>query len=156
MKRILAIITVFTAIAAAGAAPAAADEFGCKVLLCVSNPGGPRQFAECEPIINSLENMLKDHKPWPTCEEASSSYGYEPYYSCEEAYGSDYHDYSGKCRKKLAVVDWTGGGGGFPKMYDYKPRRWREDPYYVDIEGAPERHYFSLFGRTAPPIGAVP
>lgn len=53
---------------------AAASEYGCKVLLCMSNPGGPTQYGECVPPINQLWSDLAHGRPFPTCEEAPGSY----------------------------------------------------------------------------------
>jgi hypothetical protein len=47
--------------------PAKADDWGCKVVLCLSNPGGPTQFAECRPPIEKLWKHLRKGRPFPTC-----------------------------------------------------------------------------------------
>lgn len=63
---------------------ARADDWGCQVLLCLSNPGGPIQFAECVPPVQRLWNETARGRSFPTCNgvgfQASRS-GYEPY-SC--------------------------------------------------------------------------
>ncbi len=33
---------------------ARAEEWGCQVILCLSNPGGPTQYGECRPPIEKL------------------------------------------------------------------------------------------------------
>ncbi|PDS59881.1 hypothetical protein CO663_07975 [Rhizobium anhuiense] len=73
---------------------AQANEWGCEVILCLSNPGGPTQFAECRPPIEKLWRELAEGHSFPTCSGAtfhSSRPGYEPYY-CESGYRlqSDY------------------------------------------------------------------
>ena len=45
-----------------------ASEYGCKVLLCLANPGGPKQYSECVPPINQLWNDLSHGDPFPTCD----------------------------------------------------------------------------------------
>lgn len=54
------------------AACAHADDYGCKVLLCLSNPAGPRAVAECRPPIDRLlrEQARRHPPPFPRCEEA--------------------------------------------------------------------------------------
>ncbi|OYZ89972.1 MAG: hypothetical protein B7Y01_03200 [Xanthobacter sp. 17-67-6] len=67
---------------------ARADDWGCQVLLCLSNPGGPMQFAECVPPVQRLWNELARGRPFPTCNGVglqTSRPGYEPY-SCETGY----------------------------------------------------------------------
>jgi hypothetical protein len=52
--------------------PARADDWGCQVLLCMSNPGGPTQFAECVPPIERLWRHLRRGGSFPTCDMAGS------------------------------------------------------------------------------------
>jgi hypothetical protein len=57
-----------------GASIAGASDFGCRVLLCFSNPAGPTAVAECVPTYNKLiSEMSKGDFNWPTCEEAEAS-----------------------------------------------------------------------------------
>lgn len=47
---------------------AQADNWGCEVLLCLSNPNGPTAVAECKPPIEKLWKELAKLKPkFPTC-----------------------------------------------------------------------------------------
>jgi hypothetical protein len=50
-------------------APAAASDWGCQVLLCLSNPGGPTQYAACVPPISKLWDQLATDHPFPSCTE---------------------------------------------------------------------------------------
>lgn len=73
---------------------AQANEWGCEVILCLSNPGGATQFAACRPPIQKLWRELAEGHSFPTCSGVgfrSSRPGYEPYY-CETGYRleSDY------------------------------------------------------------------
>ncbi|KVW76219.1 hypothetical protein [Burkholderia ubonensis] len=45
-----------------------ADEWGCQVMLCLSNPGGPEQYTECEPPIERLWAALRHGDPLPSCD----------------------------------------------------------------------------------------
>ncbi|MET3523943.1 hypothetical protein [Mesorhizobium abyssinicae] len=67
---------------------AQADEWGCQVILCLSNPGGAMQYAECRPPINKLWRWLAKGRSFPTCRGVrfqSSRPGYDPYY-CNEGF----------------------------------------------------------------------
>ena len=67
---------------------ARADDWGCQVILCLSNPGGPTQYAECVPPIHKLWRELARGHAFPTCSGAgfrTSRPGYEPYY-CDTGY----------------------------------------------------------------------
>ncbi|WP_132536719.1 hypothetical protein [Rhizobium sp. PP-F2F-G48] len=60
-----------------------ADDWGCEVILCLSNPGGPMQFGECRPPIEKLLHHLAKGRSFPTCSGAgfsASAPGYEPYF----------------------------------------------------------------------------
>jgi hypothetical protein len=46
---------------------------GCKVLLCLASPGGPREFAACVPPINDLFRSLAMGNPFPTCAMVGNS-----------------------------------------------------------------------------------
>lgn len=67
---------------------ARADDWGCQVLLCLSNPGGPTQYAACVPPIQRLWSELAKGGAFPTCSGVgfrTSQPGYQPY-SCEDGY----------------------------------------------------------------------
>ena len=49
---------------------ASADQWGCEVLLCLSNPAGPTAVKECEPPIRRLWDHLRDGNEFPTCDMA--------------------------------------------------------------------------------------
>lgn len=89
MKRLSLILCLITA---SFGLSAQASEYGCKVLLCLSNPkdnGGPLGVAECVDPVRQLYKDLSKGKPFPTCTLADgndgSSYarqGYDPYDLC--------------------------------------------------------------------------
>jgi hypothetical protein len=45
-----------------------ADDWGCQVLLCLSNPRGPEQYSACVPPIEKLWSALRHGDPFPTCD----------------------------------------------------------------------------------------
>ncbi|MBN3786565.1 hypothetical protein [Burkholderia sp. Ac-20353] len=45
-----------------------ADDWGCQVMLCLPNPGGPEQYGECVPPIEKLWRALRHGDPFPTCD----------------------------------------------------------------------------------------
>jgi len=72
--RVLLIAVLF----ASAAAPIHASDYGCKVLLCLSNPasnGGPKGVAECVPAINQLFHDLRKGRPFPSCDLADGNDG---------------------------------------------------------------------------------
>ena len=52
-----------------------ADDYGCKVLLCLSNPNGPKAVSECVLPINQLFYDLTHRRPFPRCDQASAPNG---------------------------------------------------------------------------------
>lgn len=69
-----------------------ASEYGCKVLLCLSDPRGPTTESECVPPIHQLYRDLEKGRPFPTCDmsdgnDGSQNYAkevYDPYDPCPE------------------------------------------------------------------------
>lgn len=45
-----------------------ADDWGCQVLLCLSNPGGPELYSACVPPIERLWSALRHGDCFPTCD----------------------------------------------------------------------------------------
>jgi hypothetical protein len=67
---------------------ARADDWGCQVILCLSNPGGATQYAECRPPVEKLWRELAKGHSFPSCSGAgfqASEPKYEPYY-CDAGY----------------------------------------------------------------------
>ena len=56
------------------AMPARADEFGCTVLLCLSNPAGWASVKECVAPVQKLLNVLRGRGAF-FCDTGSSSFG---------------------------------------------------------------------------------
>ena len=55
--------------------PAIADDWGCEVLLCLSNPAGPTAVEQCKPPIHRLWDHLRHGHEFPTCDIAKSDKG---------------------------------------------------------------------------------
>lgn len=135
-----------------------ADDFGCKVLLCLASPGGPMQYEECRPTIRKLYNRLYNRKPFPKCDMESGSgvnveQGIERCVPCEEAYGEGYAEATvyvevgdgGSqraekiCRKfirtdrKYVCADETGCRWVERNVYSDMPIKYRREPYYVEV-----------------------
>lgn len=52
--------------------PNARSNWGCEVLLCLSNPGGPLEFVECHDPIKKLYRHLRKGRGFPSCELAGT------------------------------------------------------------------------------------
>lgn len=50
-----------------------ASDWGCQVLLCLSNPGGPTQYSACVPPITKLYETLAMGGGFPSCSEGGMS-----------------------------------------------------------------------------------
>ncbi|QVN18973.1 hypothetical protein [Burkholderia pyrrocinia] len=61
----LSLMTVWSVVAPT---LARADDWGCQVLLCLANPGGPEQYAQCVPPIEKLWSALSHGDPFPSCD----------------------------------------------------------------------------------------
>jgi len=74
---LLKTIGLIAAAAAFAISPSAlrADDglWPCEILLCLSNPGGAGEFAQCLPPIRKLPAHLASLKPFPVCREAGVS-----------------------------------------------------------------------------------
>jgi hypothetical protein len=79
-------------------ANAQADEWGCQVILCLANPGGPGQYAQCEPPIERLWRALRRGDPFPTCDVAPGS--------SQATFASNIFAGAGYCREDLLY--WGG------------------------------------------------
>ena len=61
-------LTLFAGTSVLALGVAHADDWGCQVLLCLSNPGGPEQYGACVPPIERLWSALRHGDPFPTCD----------------------------------------------------------------------------------------
>lgn len=135
---------------------ARADEWGCQVILCLSNPGRPTQYAECRPPIHKLWRELAKGHSFPTCPSAgfrTSRPKYEPYY-CDDGYRlttrygdrgleascistspqtvSNAECYSGNDRITSATWRWSEGRRECQRYVSTRPNV-RPKPHYIDM-----------------------
>lgn len=89
---------IFSAVGASAAllfatTPAKADDWGCEVLLCLSNPAGPMAVAACVPPIQRLYRAIFKPRPdpFPTCDMAVNVKGQRSYATPQ------YNDYYDPC-----------------------------------------------------------
>lgn len=68
LRRWLPALALFAATSILAPDLAHADDWGCQVLLCLSNPGGPEQYRACVPPIEKLWSALRHGDPFPTCD----------------------------------------------------------------------------------------
>jgi len=67
MQRATFIVTTFVLGMTAPPAPAHANDLGCQVLLCLSNPGGATQYAQCVAPMTKLWQRLATGGAFPVC-----------------------------------------------------------------------------------------
>ncbi|MEK6291347.1 MAG: hypothetical protein V4793_08145 [Paraburkholderia tropica] len=68
LRRCAIVLAAFVGASIVAPAIARADDWGCQVILCLSNPGGPEQYAQCVPPIERLWTALRHGDPFPTCD----------------------------------------------------------------------------------------
>ncbi|WP_408580426.1 hypothetical protein [Burkholderia ubonensis] len=138
----------FVASLFAGAGHASASDFGCTVLLCLSNPasnGGPKGVAECVAPITKLFDDLAHFRPFPTCDFADGNDG--------SSYAKQLTDAYDPCPAPLKAAvrrSWVAEG----KRNGKKPQ-WQMGPWggYVynsadlyDMTVKPQQSEALLFG----------
>ncbi|TDN67178.1 hypothetical protein [Paraburkholderia sp. BL10I2N1] len=69
------VLVVLIAASVFASEPACADDWGCQVFLCLSNPGGPEQYVECVPPVEKLWSALRHGDPFPACESGAGGSG---------------------------------------------------------------------------------
>lgn len=74
-KRLLLLIVAVSGMLSFLPATAVASQYGCTVVLCLSNPNGPEAVAECIDPIQQLRRDLRRGLSFPSCEDAESSGG---------------------------------------------------------------------------------
>nr|WP_225165612.1 hypothetical protein [Ensifer sp. IC4062] len=158
MKNLLAVLALLNASSSylISGSNARANDWGCRVVLCLSNPGGPTQYNECRPPIQKLWRELAKGHAFPTCSGVgfhTSRPGYEPYY-CDDGfrlttrYGerglearcvsttpqivSDNHCRSGSTGTRSSGWRWNGGERQCRRHVTTWPRL-RSQPRYVDV-----------------------
>jgi hypothetical protein len=67
-QRFPAVVVGVTMFISMASMPAQADDHGCTVLLCLSNPAGPMAVADCVSPIKKLYRDLLRGRAFPTCD----------------------------------------------------------------------------------------
>ncbi|WP_251007974.1 hypothetical protein [Sphingobium sp. BHU LFT2] len=67
IRKAIGVVATAAICSALAPAPAKASDYGCQVLLCLSNPGGATQYSQCVPPITKLWRQLATGKAFPTC-----------------------------------------------------------------------------------------
>lgn len=120
---------------------ARADDWGCTVLLCLANPGGPTQYAACVPPVTRLWQHLKRGGGFPTCSAAGSStspVGYDPYEPCQDGYVLRELGRDGSAQpacvssKPVRECDRT---DDTCQPHDIQAVRHRAQPNFIDVTG---------------------
>jgi hypothetical protein len=154
----LSYVIAFTTLVGVGTvAPAKADDYGCQVLLCLSNPAGAMAVAQCVPPITKLYEDLAKGRPFPTCTGGggveTSAPVYDPYF-CSPSFvlaqdrGQSYCisptrtqtvDCPAEGDETTANLPFGGpvrtveNGGAVCKDYQYSTVQRYEKPRYLDV-----------------------
>ncbi|WP_223215859.1 hypothetical protein [Rhizobium herbae] len=134
-----------------------ADDWGCEVILCLSNPGGATQYAECRPPVEKLWRELAKGHSFPSCSGVgfqASRPRYEPYY-CDAGYrlttrygdrgqeascvsttpqtvaSSECYSHGGNAGFSSSW-HWNGGGRQCQRYVTIRPHV-RSQPHYIDV-----------------------
>ena len=156
MLRCSRLVCAALAVMGIPASPVGASEWGCQVILCLSNPGGPTQFDECRPPIEKLWKHLRKGRSFPTCSGSDFSVSkpnYDPY-RCEGDLQLVQDDSGVMCRSAERTQESTNCGANTPegfegrhstaqitvdgdnyacRDYAYAPAIPQEKPNYVDV-----------------------
>jgi hypothetical protein len=128
--RIPLFLAVFSGVLVAGAVmsskEARADQWGCEVLLCMSNPAGPTAVSQCVTPMERFYSVLKHSGSRPTCPESgwSGNIGYQPL-TCPDGFDLTRSDVG----QGLQPVCESATGAT-------RPVEQRSQPYYADIPQA--------------------
>lgn len=137
---------------------AQASDWGCRVLLCASNPAGWQNISECRPPMIKLIRCLAKTNPcsWPTCPEAGTGGpGFEPFAACPAGTTPGQSGREGgfvaaangsSCGRNTGVRTTRDGDSDEQWIITGRPRN--PNPYYFDIPnsntGQTERFRFNL------------
>lgn len=99
------------------------DDWGCQVLLCISNPSGATQYAACRPPIERLSSHLARGRSFPVCSGVGFTAiqpRHQPYY----------------CDAGFRLVGRSGGRGhGEVTCLSTQPRPVSNDSCRIDDSG---------------------
>lgn len=91
-----------------------ADDWGCEVLLCLSNPAGPTAVSQCIPPIRKLWRSLARGHAFPTClmnnsQEQNARHDWASPRNCPPGYLSQDEDGTYYCRMRGVVTVFANG-----------------------------------------------
>lgn len=141
LSRVLAVFSV--SCAATFSSAAHADDWGCEVLLCLSNPAGPTAVSQCVPPIKRLYAAIFKWKPdpFPTCAMATSANGTRSYANVE------YNNYYDPCPAGTsALSSGRNAVQGTPDQVQAQNSAgwWRNGPFMSFSVGIGEGSYSNL------------
>ncbi|WP_370051197.1 hypothetical protein [Sinorhizobium fredii] len=114
---------------------ARADDWGCEVILCLSNPGGATQYAPCRPPIHRLWRELARGHAFPTCSSVgfrASRPRYEPYY----------------CNEGFRLTTRTNDRGNEASCISMTPQTVsKSECYYGEAGGVPSSRWYRASGQ---------
>lgn len=103
---------------------ASADDWGCEVLLCLSDPRGPTTESECRPPIEKLWEHLAKGRSFPTCSLAGNAS------SGSGSFAKQIRDAYDPCPDGLIPT-----GGYIAQSDSTNPRDWRRLQYAASSMG---------------------
>ncbi|SAL75467.1 hypothetical protein AWB67_04766 [Caballeronia terrestris] len=145
MKKLVAALSITAACACAHA-----SDYGCKVLLCLANPGsngGAKGMAQCEQPIDQLYHDLSKGRPFPTCDMSDGNDG--------SSYARQVYDQYDPCPAPLqAVLRGSYVTEGRPKTSGATVEGWGGDGSYV-LTGPPQVSEQGDYGNASGPRACV-
>ncbi len=72
-RLLLPIVALLPTLGPIASTPASADQFGCTVLLCMSNPQGWASVPVCVQPVQLAFSLAARGRGWPQCPEANMS-----------------------------------------------------------------------------------
>jgi len=118
LRKALLAALVVAATASFGQAANAEEDWGCQVLLCLSDPRGPTTESECRPPIHKLWRHLAKGRPFPSCVLAGSAS------NGTGSFARLVHDPYDPCPEGLVPA-----GGYVAQSESSSHRQWRRLPY---------------------------
>lgn len=98
-------ILAFFLFATAFSGTAKADDWGCQVLLCLSNPNGPEAVGECVPPIEKLWSELRKGHDFPSCTFSSGPNGESSQSQAAQNYGGNQWASGAFCPPQYTYID---------------------------------------------------
>lgn len=112
---VISALTLGAGLSAFATDQAEANNWGCQVLLCLSNPAGPMAVSECVlPITKLYKSLEKGHK-FPKCDARGTHFsyidrGHKPYEDCTDGRVLAIRGNSGNaiCHKQVTTLEYFG------------------------------------------------